>query len=331
MSSTIVAEALKQAGVETVWLNACDFLITDDQYTRARPLFEITNPKIIEKVQPCLRAGQVPVTQGFIGSTRHRVPTTLGFEGSDYTAAILGAALDAENIQIWTDVDGIMTADPAVLPEARTVRVISYAEAEELTHLGAKVLHPSTLFPAHAKGIPLHIRNSRRPNNPGTKITNEAPPTRTAVKSIAYKRPITLMNLASNGSLPASRFFKRVFEVAEKVQLAFYLAVTSELNVTLVVDPSDSIDAMMLELRREATASLTHDQGMVSLVGERLVDVPGLVPHVFTSLDGIHPRLICQGASPHSLVTVVEKEAVEEALKRLHGTLFRNPDPELFC
>lgn len=330
ISSTIVAHALRRVGVNAVWLDARAFMMTDESYTRARPLLNIANPKIVEHIRPRVQAGQVPVTQGYIGSTTHGITTTLGFEGSDYTAAIIGAALEAEDIQIWTDVNGIMTADPALLPEARTVKVISFAEAKELTHFGAKVLHPKTLFPAHEKAIPVHIYNSTQPDAPGTVITLEAPPTRTPVKSIAYKKPVSLMTITSRGSSPRLQFFKQVFDVLERTQLFTYLATVSELSVVLAIDPSEMVEALIEAVKPEAQVTVTPDHAIVCLVGERLSHLPGFAAEVFQALRDIRLTLISQGASAHSLVLIVQAVDVEKALTQLHDRLFHEPDPELF-
>jgi aspartate kinase len=330
ISSTIVAEALTRGGVNAIWLDAREIMITDETYTRARPLFDLANPNIVERIQPCLQIGQIPVTQGYIGSTTHSVTTTLGFEGSDYTAAIIGAALEVDDIQIWTDVNGIMTADPALLPQARTVKVLSFVEAKELTHFGAKVLHPKTLFPAHEKAIPVHIYNSKQPDAPGTIITTEAPPTRTPVKSIAYKRPVSLVTITSTGSLPRLRFFKLVFEALERSQLVTYLAAISELDVVVAIDPSEMVEALMDAVKPEAQVTVTPDHAIVCLVGERLNHRPGFAAEVFQALKGARLTLILQGASAHSLVLIVQAVEVEKALTQLHERLFQEPDPELF-
>lgn len=330
ISSKILVEALRRAGVNARWLDARQFIITDDDHTRARPLFDMANPKIVHALRPCLEAGQIPVTQGYIGSTIDGITTTLGFEGSDYTAAIIGAALDAQDIQIWTDVNGIMTADPALLPEARTVKILSFAEAKELTHFGAKVLHPKTLFPAHEKAIPVHIYNSKQPDAPGTVIALEAPPARTPVKSLAYKKPISLVTIISNGSLPRLRFFKLVFDALERAGLFAYIAAISELRVALAVDPSEMTQALINQLQHAAQTMVTHNHAIVCLVGERLKQRPGIVADVFQALNDMRFDLISQGASEHSLALIVHEANLETALKRLHELLFQNPDPALF-
>src|SRR5262252_9694436 len=176
LSSLIVAAALRADGMKGVWVDVRPMMRTNDDFTRAAPQYDIANPKLKEGFTAALAGGGVPVTQGFIGSTADGVTTTIGRGGSDYSASIIGAAVGAEEIQIWTDVDGIMTTEPRVAPEAAKVKVISFAEASELAYFGAKVLHPSTLLPAMAAGIPARVCNSRRPDTPGTSIVRSAPP-----------------------------------------------------------------------------------------------------------------------------------------------------------
>ena len=168
LSSAVLTDALRERGIEARMLDARELIKTDDRYGCASPLFEITNQIIAAAIPRAIASGAVPVVQGFIGSSRDGATTTLGFEGSDYTATIIGAALDADDIQIWKDVSGLMTADPAIFSGARTVKLCSFAEAADLTHFGAKVLHPKALHPAARKNIPVHIYNSRKPSAAGT-------------------------------------------------------------------------------------------------------------------------------------------------------------------
>ncbi len=330
ISSVIVTEALKHGGLDAVWLDARQFMITDEHHTRARPLMDITRARIVEHIRPCLQAGRIPVTQGYIGATLHGVTTTLGFEGSDYSAAIIGAALEAEDIQIWTDVHGIMTADPAILPEARTIRAISFLEAKELTHFGAKVLHPSTLFPADEKAIPVHIYNSRHPDGPGTVIAATVPPTRSVVKSIAYKRPVTLLTVAARHASSLPRFFKTAFEAVERAQLHTYLAMTTETRIMLVIDPSESVEALTIDLEPEANVAMVSDQAIVCLVGEHLHQHGALLHQVVQAVGDLPVGAISYGVSEHSLVLILPAANVGEAVKRLHDLLFRDVDPEMF-
>src|SRR5215471_2472636 len=194
LSSAILADALSERGIPTRLVDARELIITDDRYGSASPLFEITNRQICEVIVPLVEGGTVPVVQGFIGSSRDGATTTLGFEGSDYTATVIGAALDAAEIQIWKDVSGLMTADPEVFAAARTVKLCSFAEAADLTFFGAKVLHPKAIYPAARKNIPVRIHNSKQPDAPSTKIAADTPKCTNLIKSIAYKRPITIIN-----------------------------------------------------------------------------------------------------------------------------------------
>src|SRR5215831_15259016 len=196
LSSTVLAGALTGGGIAARLVDSRSFIKTDDRYGSARPLFDVTYAATCDALLPLLENGAVPVAQGYIGSTRDGATTTLGFEGSDYTAAIIGAALRADDIQIWKDVSGLMTADPAVCPSARTVELCSYTEAAELTSFGAKVLHPNAVYPAAERNIPVHIYNSRRPSDGGTTITSRGGQRESPVKSIAYKKPVTLIKIA---------------------------------------------------------------------------------------------------------------------------------------
>ena len=208
LSTLILCQCLMSRGIPAELMDARQCIITDDNFTRAAPLFDLTDAAIREHLLPVINAGKVPVFQGFIGATRSGITTTIGRGGSDYTAAIVGAALEAYDIQIWTDVDGIMTTDPRMVPEARRVRVISFDEAAELAYFGARVLHPATILPAVRKKIPVHVLNSYKPDLQGTLITDEAPPCENPVKSIAYKKGITIVNITSTRMLMAHGFLR---------------------------------------------------------------------------------------------------------------------------
>ncbi|MEW6212019.1 MAG: aspartate kinase, partial [Acidobacteriota bacterium] len=188
LSSLIIAAALRARGIEADLADSRQFLVTDDHFTSAAPDMIETEKRARAELLPIIESGRVPVAQGFIGSTAEGVTTTIGRGGGDYSAAIIGSALGADSIEIWTDVDGLMTADPRVIPDARRIRVISFSEAAELSYFGAKVLHPSTVLPAVEKGIPVHIYNTRNPSCEGTRIVARPQPSRNLIKSIAFKR-----------------------------------------------------------------------------------------------------------------------------------------------
>ncbi|MGD0102294.1 MAG: aspartate kinase, partial [Acidobacteriota bacterium] len=213
LSTAILTQVLENHGMPAQLMDARECVITDDNFTRAAPLFDLTDRATVEHLRPVIKAGKIPVFQGFIGRTRNGITTTIGRGGSDYSAAIVGAALDADDIQIWTDVDGIMTTDPRMVKEARRIKAISFDEAAELAYFGAKVLHPATIIPAVRKKIPVHVLNSYKPDRDGTLITDEAPPCENPIKAIAYKSGITVVNVASTRMLMAYGFLRKIFEI----------------------------------------------------------------------------------------------------------------------
>ena len=198
---------------------------------------------------------------GFIGSTEDGVTTTLGRGGSDFTASIVGAGIGAEEIQIWTDVDGMLTADPTILPGGHRVKTISFAEAAELAYFGAKVLHPATVVPAVEKNIPVLILNSRRPEVPGTRIVSEAVPCGNVVKSIACKRKITLVNIHSTRMLMAHGFLRRIFEIFDRFETPVDMVATSEVSVSLTIDTSNGSTRSAAELRQFAECRDRKESG----------------------------------------------------------------------
>ncbi|MFY9573746.1 MAG: aspartate kinase, partial [Blastocatellia bacterium] len=242
LSSAVLADALSERGIPAALLDAREMILTDDRYGSASPLFEITNQKINQAIAPILASGSVPVIQGFIGSSRDGATTTLGFEGSDYTATIVGAALDADDIQIWKDVSGLMTADPAIFSAARTVKICSFAEAADLTHFGAKVLHPKAIHPAARKNIPVHIFNSKRPEDVGTSITADAARCAKPIKTIAYQRPVTIINATAATIADGSRFvsaddlLRAMLNILAKRRIQPLITSVSASNVVMAID-----------------------------------------------------------------------------------------------
>ena len=241
LSSKIVTAAFSAQGMASAHVDSRQCLVTDNQHTRAVPLFEETNERLRTKVQPLLDDGRVPVMGGFIGATKTGVTTTIGRGGSDYSGAIVGAGLNAERIDIWTDVDGMMTTDPHLCPDARRIKVISFEEAAELAYFGAKVLHPATVLPAVQKNIPVYILNSRNPTCEGTRITAKAPPCKNFFKAIAAKKRITIVDVAAPRMLLAHGFLKSIFDAFDRHRIAVDVVSTSEVSVSLTVDSNESI------------------------------------------------------------------------------------------
>jgi len=329
LSSFIVTLAFRQFGLDAAHLDAREVIVTDRRHTQAAPQLPETYRRLAETVAP-LAAERIVVMGGFIGATADGVTTTLGRGGSDFTASIVGAGIGAEEIQIWTDVDGMLTADPTILPGGHRVKTISFAEAAELAYFGAKVLHPATVVPAIEKNIPVLILNSRRPDVPGTRIVSEAVPCGNVVKSIACKRRITLVNIQSTRMLMAHGFLRRIFEVFDRFETPVDMVATSEVSVSLTIDSDRHAEAIVGELQQFSDAGLERNQVIVCLVGDNIRYTPGVARRVFNALDGINIRMISQGASLLNLSFVVAEADLRRAVAALHQEFFAELDPAVF-
>jgi aspartate kinase len=301
------------------------FIVTDQRHTQAAPLFPETYARLKD-----LPSGIV-VMGGFIASTLQGVTSTLGRGGSDFTASIVGAGIGAEEIQIWTDVDGMLTTDPTVYPGGHRVRTISFEEAAELAYFGAKVLHPATVVPAIEKNIPVMILNSRRPEVEGTRIVAERVHCTNVVKSIACKRKITLVNIHSTRMFMAHGFLRRIFEVFDRHETSVDMVATSEVSVSLTIDHAGQLPAIREELRDFSEVSIEEDQSIVCLVGENIRHTPGVSYRVFKALGAINVRMISQGASLLNLSIVVADSDLKQAVAALHEEFFQDLDPEVFA
>ena len=329
LSSYIVTLAFRHFGMQATHVDSRRVIVTDKRHTQAAPDFPRTYARLSSTIPPLTEAGVV-VMGGFIAATQEGVTTTLGRGGSDYTAAIVGAGIGAEEIQIWTDVDGMLTADPTILSGGHRVKTISFAEAAELAYFGAKVLHPATVLPAIEKSIPVLILNSRRPDVPGTRIVAEPVPCENAVKSIACKRQITLLNIHSTRMLMAHGFLRRIFEVFDRFETAVDMVATSEISVSLTIDDSRRLDDITTELREFAEVDSERDQVIVCLVGDNIRYTPGVAKRVFGTLDGINIRMISQGASLLNLSFVVSQNDLRRTVEALHEEFFSELDPTVF-
>jgi aspartate kinase len=272
---------------------------------------------------------QVVVMGGFIGATEDGVTTTLGRGGSDYTAAIVGAGIGAEEIQIWTDVDGMLTADPRILAGGFRVETCSFAEAAELAYFGAKVLHPATVLPAIEKNIPVRILNSLRPEVEGTLIVAEAPPSVSSmqtspIRSIACKTNITLVNIVSTRMLMAHGFLRRIFEIFDRFETPVDMLATSEVSVSLTIDNTRALAAIRNEIQEFAEVSIEENHAIVCLVGENIRKIPGTAARVFTALKDINVRMVSQGASLLNISLVVGASDLGRAVESLHREFFES-------
>jgi aspartate kinase len=259
---------------------------------------------------------------GFIASTVEGTTTTLGRGGSDYTAALIGAALTADEIQIWTDVTGVLTADPRVVPEAQTVERLSYAEASELAYFGAKVLHPKTIQPAIEGSIPVRICNSRAPEQTGTFVGPQTETTDRTIKAIAHKAAVTTVQITSARMLGAYGFLRALFEVFERHRTVVDVVATSEVSVSLSLDDATALPVIVTELEQLGTVRVEKGCAIVCVVGEGLRGTPGIAARVFSAISDINVTLISQGASSINFTFAIEEERVEEAVRRLHREFF---------
>ncbi len=324
-SSRLVTAALSGAGVPAILADAGDFLRTDARFGKARPDRAALADLAPAVIGPALDRGQVVVTQGFIGATADGATTTLGRGGSDYSAALLGAALGAECVEIWTDVSGLMTADPRIVPAARTLSEASYEEAAELATFGAKVLHPATQAPLVERGIPIRVLNSRDPGHPGTLIGPEARLERlgdSPIRSISHKKGITALSIRAPRMLGAFGFLRALFEVFERHEVVVDVVATSEVSVSLTIeDPS-----RLADVRRdlEAVGELRIDEGraIIAVVGIGLRDTPGVAARVFRATEPANVEIISQGASAINITFVTREAEGPDVVRRLHREFF---------
>jgi aspartate kinase len=322
LSSRLVAGAFVAAGVDAVWIDARRAIVTDDHYTAAAPLMTETEVALETEVMPHLAAGRLPVVGGYVGATKDGVATTLGRGGSDYSAAIIGAGLGAAEIQIWTDVDGMLTADPRLVDSPRVVPHLSFGEASELAYFGAKVLHPSTILPAVADNIPVKILNSRKPEVPGTVITATPPQSDRPIAALACKRKITVVEVTSTRMLMAHGFLRRLFEVFERYRTSVDVVTTSEVSVSVTIDDDRRIDEIAAALREFAEVTVEPNMSLLCAVGENLRADPAFAIRMLAGLDGIPLRMVSQAASRRNVTVVLRDGDVGAAMSRLHDAWF---------
>ncbi len=327
LSTTVFSDAMREAGYDTVWKDIREVMITDDNFSAARPFEDLCEKNVQNSLRPLLEQGSIVVTQGFIGSTRDGKTTTMGRGGSDYTAALLGAWLPSDEIQIWTDVDGVMTCDPRIVPDARSIRVMTFTEAAELSYLGAKVLHPDTIAPAVKQNIPVYVLNSLCPESKGTVITNN-PETLEGmsygglVKSIAVKKGQCIINFRSNRMLGRHGFMADIFGVFARAGVSVEMVSTSEVSVSLTVSESASLEQLLDDLRKMGEVEIEPDVATISVVGDNLRTAKGMAGRIFSAMKDVNIRMISQGASEINVGFVVEGEDVFRAVQHLHHEFF---------
>jgi aspartate kinase len=338
LSSRMIAEAFANRGLDAVHVDARQCIITDNQHGKAVPQDAQIEARLKEHVLPHASAGRIVVMGGFIGSYigpgsasgEKGVTTTLGRGGSDFTAAIVGGGLDAGAIEIWTDVNGIMTTDPRIVPDALRVKTISFEEAAELAYFGAKVLHPATILPAVKKNIPVLVLNSRNPENEGTRIISMAPHCNSPFKSIAAKRRLTIIDIVASRMLMSHGYLKAIFDVFDKHKCPVDMVSTSEVSVSLTVDSNEKLPEIAADLSQLADVKYEGRKALICMVGENIRGQNGIAARVFQAIRHVNVRMISQGASEINMSFMIEEDDADEAIRSLHAEFFGDPDPEIF-
>jgi aspartate kinase len=324
LSSVLVAETFRKFGLPAEHVDARDVMITDDQFTRAEPQVDAIAEAARRILMPLVRDGKVPVLGGYIGSARtSRVTTTLGRGGSDYSASLIGAALRADAIEIWTDVDGMLTADPRVVSRAQLIERIAFEEASELASFGAKVLHPNTIAPAVVLGIPVVVLNSNRPDGPGTLIAFEAP--RRAVTAIAGKTNVALIKVRTPRMLMTEGFMRTLFGVFEARRTPVDVVATSEVSVSLTVDEGAPLETLVGDLRELGDVSIERGRGIVAIVGAGLSDGGNAMARALQTIGDVHVHMLSLSATGINLTVVVDGGQVHPMMRRLHEAFFQAP------
>ena len=325
LSSLLVVAAFRRCGLAAEHVDARDVMITDETFTRAEPDVEAIAEAARRILAPLAREGRIPVLGGFIGSGPHGVTTTLGRGGSDYTAALLGAALQTTAIEIWTDVDGMLTADPRVVEGAQLLERVGFDEASELASFGAKVLHPMTIYPAVRVGIPVYVLNSRRPEGKGTLITFEAP--RRPVTAIAGKSGVTLIRLRTPRMLLTEGFMRTTFDVFHRHRISVDVVATSEVSVSLTIDDASQLDALLPDLRELGDVSIERNRGIIAVVGADLSAGGEHMARALRALRETPVQMLSLSATGINLTIVVDGEKVPAVMRSLHDEFFGDGVP----
>jgi aspartate kinase len=322
ISSRLIAAAMEAAGVSAEFVDARKCIVTTAQHTHAWPLMGRTEAALKERVVSVLNRGVTPIIGGFVGATVNGVTTTLGRGGSDFSAAVIGRCLGATRVEIWTDVDGIMTCDPRICPDARTVEEVSFEEAAQLAWFGAKVVHPATLIPAVEKDIPVHVLNSFNPNGPTTRITRNVREEARGVKAVAAKKGISVFSVSGERSPDKQGFLQNVFNVFDRHGQQLELVCSAENSVSVAVAAGDKADELQAELGKIGKLEYESGMAIVCVVGADMISWPELSGQIFNALRGINVRMVSQGASRANIALVVDEAQMTTAVQRLHAALF---------
>ena len=322
LSSRIVAAGLKEAGVDAVWVDAKDFMLTDDNFGRAQPVMDEVTRNLESKVRPLLEQAKTPVTQGFIGVTPSGAYTTMGRESSDYSASIIGAAMNAAKVQIWTDVDGILTADPRIVQTTKKLKHMSFEEAFELSYFGAKVLHPATMLPVIEKKVPVEILNSKREGTGTVVNVNVGSDEEDVLKSIAYKKGLSLVSVTPHKRFSQYLFWEGIFNVLTQAGISTGMMATSEYSVAFTVEKTVDTNSLKTQLEEFGDVVISGDKASICVVGKGLRGRAGTADRIFKPLADLRIYMISFGASDLNLTLLIDEGFINHALKRLHHEFF---------
>jgi len=325
LSAPIITAEFIRAGINAVLVDSREVMITDASFGRAEPLPDAIAAACRDRIAPLLRAGKVPVLGGYLGATVEGVTTTLGRGGSDYSASLLGAALEADAIEIWTDVDGMLTADPRVVDGSKLIEHIRFDEAAELASFGAKVLHPNTIAPAVRRGIPVYVFNSLKPSGKGTRITFDAP--RLPVRAIAGKANVVIVKVRSPRMLATPGALRSIFEVFERNRTSVDVVATSEVSVSLTVDDDQHLDSVVGQLRAFGDVGVERGRAIVAVVGAGLCESSPAMAQALAAIGDVRLHMVSLSATGINLTLIVDGEELKPVMRRLHSAFFGGPNP----
>lgn len=334
LSSYIISEVMKENGIDTVWLDTKDFMITDNAFTEAKPNMPVVEEKLRPLARKLIEGKKVIVTQGFIGITATGERTTMGRESSDFSAAVIGAVLDADDVQIWTDVDGVMTGDPNIIEHPKKIKALSFDEAYQLSLFGAKVLHPNTMIPAAEKNIPIHVYNSRRPQISGTlisKATDLATKSDPIVKSVTYKSKVSLLAIKPTTRFSPYIFWENIFSILNKYKVVPIVTSTSEYQFAAVIETKYMVGSLINELMAIGEVEEQSNLSLISLLGQKINHNSTIVQNVFSVLSAIKFHFISFGASEMSMSILINENDTEQVVRSLHKLFFEGEtDSKIF-
>lgn len=321
LSSNVICCAMNASGIRTNYIDARRMIVTDDNYLKGDPDMDAISSRAPGVVLGAYEYADAVITQGFVSATAEGEPTVLGRGGSDYSASLIGMAIDATRIEIWTDVDGVRTADPRRVENTKCLDKISFEEAAEMAHFGAKVLHPLTIEPAVRKNIPIYVLNSMNPEGKGTAILQSSF-IEDGVKSVSCKENILVINIFSTKMINTSGFLKKVFAIFSEFKVSVDLISTSEANISVTVDATQDITGVVSALSEFADVYVDSDKSQVSVIGKNIVNLKGLLEQTFAPLRDCKIYMISQGASYVNISFVVDRDTLTDVVRQIHKYLF---------